>query len=220
MRRLVGSSVQEMTQGEFRGYAALYKRVSVDIGTGDGKRLYRVAKANPDTLYIGIDPVKENMSDTARKLQKKPEKGGLKNLLLVIGAVEALPDELEGMADEVTVYFPWGSLLECVVKPVFGSMKQIYRIAKEEAAFTIVTTYQTSYEAGEIERRELPELSAQYFEADYKEEMRALGFWIDSVSELSAEDVKVIGTQWAKRLGTGRARRFYRVNGIIRKGLD
>lgn len=216
MRRLYQSSEQEMTAEQLREYSTGYSSVCVDIGTGDGKRLYRVAKADPDTLYIGIDPVRENMLDTAKKSAKKPEKGGLKNLLLVIGAVERLPSELDGLADEVTVYFPWGSLLECVVKPVDSSMEQIHRIARSGAEFTFITAYQTSYEAGEIEKRQLPELSLAYFETEHAERLRGLGFVTESVTELTAEDVQALGTQWAKRLGTGRARQYFRISGHIR----
>ena len=206
-----------MSAEEFREYCATYKAVCVDIGTGDGKRLYRVAKAAPETLFIGIDPVRENMLDTAKKIGKKPEKGGLRNLLLVIGAVETLPAELDGLADEVTVYFPWGSLLECVVKPVPGSMEQIRRIAKDGAAFTFITTYQTSYEAGEIEKRQLPELSLTYFETEHADRLQELRFFTEEVTELTADDVKALGTQWAKRLGTGRARQYFKVSGHISK---
>ena len=216
MRRLFQSSEQDMTAEQLCEYISGYSSVCVDIGTGDGKRLYRVAKADPDTLYIGIDPVRENMLDTAKKSAKKPEKGGLKNLLLVIGAVEKLPTELDGLADEVTVYFPWGSLLECVVKPVDSSMEQIHRIARSGAEFTFITTYQTSYEAGEIEKRQLPELSLSYFETEHAERLRGLGFVTESVTELTAEDVQALGTQWAKRLGTGRARQYFRISGHIR----
>ncbi len=215
MRRLVQGGEQDMTAEMLREYAAGFGAVCVDIGTGDGKRLYRVAKADPKTLYIGIDPVRDNMLETAKKAAKKPAKGGLENLLLVIGAVEALPEELDGLADEITVYFPWGSLLEAVVKPLGEPMKQIKRISKGGAAFTFITTYQESYESHEIEKRGLPALSAEYFGSEHKARLHELGFDTESVTELTAEDVKALGTQWAKRLGTGRARQYFKVSGII-----
>ncbi len=204
-----------MTAEELKLYASAYRALTVDIGTGDGKRLYRVAKSDPDTLYIGIDPVKENMLDTVKKSAKKPEKGGLKNLLLVIGAVEALPEELHGMADSVTVYFPWGSLLESVVKPIPESMLQIRSVAKPGAAFTIITTYQSIYEGAEIEKRGLPELSTGFFENEHAAALKELGFSTKVVRELTAEDVQEIGTQWAKRLISGRSRQYFSVTGTV-----
>ncbi|MCR5214985.1 MAG: 16S rRNA (adenine(1408)-N(1))-methyltransferase NpmA [Eubacterium sp.] len=217
MRRLLRSNVEDMSLSALQEYMGPYQRVSIDIGTGDGKRLYRVAKGDPDTFYIGIDPVKENMTDTSKKIEKKPEKGGLKNLILVVGAVEALPEELYGLGNEVTVYFPWGSLLESVVKPLPESMQEIHKIARDGAIFTFITTYQTSYEANEIEKRHLPDLSIEYFEGEYSENLKNLGFNVESVTELSLDDVKALGTQWAKRLGSGRARKYFKIDGIIEK---
>lgn len=203
----------EMLQGK----AAQFATVCVDIGTGDGKRLYRTARAHPETLFIGIDPVRENMLDTAQKTAKKPTKGGLDNLLLVIGAVEALPSELVGIANEVTVYFPWGSLLESIVKPIPSSIAQIRAIAVDNADFTFITTYHDSYEGAEIEKRGLPELSSEYFDGAYRTVMQSEGFRIADIRELSADDVMQLGTQWAKRLSTGRARHYFQISGMIEK---
>ncbi len=215
MRYLHQGGEQQMTAEQLKSLSERFERVCADIGTGDGKRLYRVAKADPKTLYVGIDPVKDNMLETAKKAAKKPAKGGLENLLLVVGAVEALPNELDGHADEVTVYFPWGSLLEAVVKPVPDSLAQIKRIAKQGAQFTFITTYQESYEAHEIEKRGLPELSMDYFETQHKSALAENGFLTENVTELTPEDVKALGTQWAKRLGTGRARKYFKISGVI-----
>ena len=197
--------------------AAQFTSVTVDIGTGDGKRLYRTAKAHPEILFIGIDPVRENMLETAQKISKKTAKGGLNNLLLVIGAVETLPPELSGIANEVTVYFPWGSLLESVVKPIPASIAQIQMIARQNASFTFITTYHDSYEGAEIEKRQLPELSYAFFNGDYREIMQSLGFLISDIQSLSAEDVMQLGTQWAKRLSSGRARSYFQISGSITK---
>ena len=204
-----------MTADMLREKAAAFENVCIDIGTGDGKRLYRTAKAHPKTLFIGIDPVRENMLETAQKAAKKPAKGGLDNLLLVIGAVESLPAELYDLADEITVYFPWGSLLEAVVKPVLSSLEQMRLTAKNGAAFTFITAYQNSYEAAEIEKRQLPALSTAYFEGEYRAQLVSAGFQMTEIRELTADEVMQLGTQWAKRLVTGRARNYYQISGNV-----
>ena len=206
-----------MSADMLREKAAAFGSICLDIGTGDGKRLYRTAKAHPDTLFIGVDPVRENMLETAQKSAKKPAKGGLSNLMLVIGAVESLPQELYDIADEITVYFPWGSLLESVVKPIVSSLEQIRLTAVNGTSFTFITTYQDSYEGAEIEKRQLPALSRDYFEGTYRTTLADAGFEITEIAELTADDVMQIGTQWAKRLCTGRARSYYRISGIIHK---
>lgn len=206
-----------MSQNEFLSTTSLYSSVSVDIGTGDGKRLYRVAQKNPDTLFIGIDPMKDTMVEISQKANRKPNKGGINNLLLVIASVERLPEELNQMADDITVYFPWGSLLECVVKPVEESMSNIVKIAKDNATFTFITTYSSSYESNEIDKRQLPEISVSYFEGAYAKLMAKLGLVVEEVIEMTPDDVKAVGTQWAKRLSSGRSRSYYKISGHIKK---
>ena len=217
MRVLHQKSEVAVSVEALREKAAVFDSVCLDIGTGDGKRLYRTAKAHPRTLFIGVDPVRENMLETAQKSAKKPAKGGLDNLMLVIGAVEALPPELYDIADEITVYFPWGSLLESVIKPIVASLEQIRLTAVNGAAFTFITTYQDSYEGAEIEKRQLPTLSREFFEGNYSAQLAMLGFEVTEIAELTTEDVMQIGTQWAKRLCTGRARSYYRISGMIHK---
>ena len=111
---LHGKEKKNMTAEELDALIAQFSRVVIDVGTGDGKNVYKSAKGAPDTLYIGLDAAAENMTDTAKKLMKKPEKGGLANCLLVVGTAENPPIELQGKADELTVYFPWGTLLQGV----------------------------------------------------------------------------------------------------------
>ena len=69
----------------------------------------------PDRLVIGIDALAEPMGERAATAARKPAKGGRPNLLFVHAAIEALPPELERIADEVYVQLPWGALLEGIV---------------------------------------------------------------------------------------------------------
>lgn len=215
---LSGSKTFEMSAQDFCAAVSGYGRIHIDVGTGDGRNIYKLASKNPDVFYIGIDPVKENMYETSKKLSKKPAKGGLSNVMLVIASAESLPSELCGTADHVSVLFPWGSLLECVIKPVHDTLSNIAELAKSGARFEFVTTYSDSYEEGEMLRRGLPEISRDYFESgDYTSALRASGFITDGVEEYDNEYVKQFNSQWAKRLAFGRKRSFYRVYGNIIK---
>ena len=191
-----------------------YQRVHIDIGTGDGRNIYKAALQDPDTFFIGIDPVRENMLEIAKKSAKKPAKGGAANMLLVIASAEALPPELSGIADSVSVYFPWGSLLECIIKPVEETLANITGLMKPGAAFTFITTYSDSYEEGEMQRRGLPQLSLEYFQGEaYVSRLRALHLIVTECTEYDNEFVKQFNSLWAKRLAFGRKRAFYRVSG-------
>jgi hypothetical protein len=62
----------------------------------------------------------------------------LDNVLFVIAAVEALPCELDGVADHVTVLFPWGSLLTGVSRPEPNVLGSLVRIGRPGARLDIV----------------------------------------------------------------------------------
>lgn len=215
---LAGSKLNECSREELLALVGADRKIHIDIGTGDGRNVYKAAKNHPDTFYIGVDPVRENMTEIAVKSRKKPAKGGLDNLLLVIASVEQLPEELTGIADSVSVYFPWGTLLETVMKPVEENLLHIAAAAKPGAAFTFITTYSDSYEEGEIIRRELPPISLEYFGSNaYVSALQRVGFRIAGTEEYDNEFVRQFNSQWAKRLAFGRKRSFYCVTGTIDK---
>ena len=116
MRIADGKNTRELSGAELESLMLPYSRVLVDIGTGDGKFVYRTAKRNPDWFCIGVDADLSSLSEYSRKAQRKPERGGVPNVLYVVSNVEDLPAELNGVADRVTVHLPWGSLLVGIVQ--------------------------------------------------------------------------------------------------------
>ena len=212
---LHGKEKKNMTAQELDALIAQFSRVVIDVGTGDGKNVYKSAKGAPDTLYIGLDAAAENMTDTAKKLIKKPEKGGLANCLLVVGTAENPPIELQGKADELTVYFPWGTLLQGVACAQEEMLSKLHALCKVGAAFTFVTTYSPSFEAAEIEKRGLPPLSIEFLQGDYADSIRPMGFQVEEVALHDNSYAAGFESAWAKRLAHGRKRDFYRVTGTI-----
>jgi 16S rRNA (adenine(1408)-N(1))-methyltransferase len=82
----------------------------IDLGTGDGRYVTAVA-VDPDTFVVGIDASTAAMAESSRRAARPAGRGGLPNALFVVAAAEALPAELCGLADVVTIHLPWGSLL-------------------------------------------------------------------------------------------------------------
>ncbi len=62
MRVLKGKTIVEAF--DFDKIIEESEMVVVDIGTGNGRFVYKNAKKNPTSFYIGIDPVSENMVNT------------------------------------------------------------------------------------------------------------------------------------------------------------
>src|SRR5262249_32624428 len=86
-------------------------RVTIDVGTGNGRAVLETAAAVPTGLAIGIDANAASMAEVSRRASRPAVKGGRPNALFLVAAAEAMPDELHGIADLVTVLFPWASLL-------------------------------------------------------------------------------------------------------------
>lgn len=103
MRQVRGKKIVDLSGAEFDARRADHARLVVDVGTGDGKHAYHLARREPDTLVIGLDAAKDNL----RKVSARTD---AKNLLFLWCPVEQLPHELQGI-DELHVLMPWGSLL-------------------------------------------------------------------------------------------------------------
>jgi len=82
----------------------------VDLGTGDGRFVLAHAAAHSDRLVVGIDAHHAAMVDASRRVARPVARGGLPNARFVISSLEALPGSFDGIADLVTIHFPWGSL--------------------------------------------------------------------------------------------------------------
>ena len=152
---LKGTKTVDLSKDELTEIIGQFDRVHIDLGTGDGRNIYKLAINDQNTFYIGIDPVKENLFDISKKIIKKPSKGGLSNVVFVIAAAESLPFELKNIADSISILFPWGTLLEYVIKPNRDILSNVADLAKKEAHFEFVTTYSDSYEEAEIKKRGL-----------------------------------------------------------------
>ena len=74
-------------------------------------------------------------------------------MVFVIAAAESLPFELKNIADSISILFPWGTLLEYVIKPNRDILSNVADLAKNEAHFEFVTTYSDSYEEAEIKKK-------------------------------------------------------------------
>jgi 16S rRNA (adenine(1408)-N(1))-methyltransferase len=177
--------------------------VIIDIGTGDGLFVYQSARRNPRKLYIGVDANPRPLEKVSEKIHRKPAKGGLPNALFVQAAVEDLPPELDGIADEVHVHFPWGSLLHAMATGDGTVLKNLRRICAEGALLEVVLGIDPERDRGEIERLDLEPLTLAYVDSALIPRYRDAGFEVLERGLLSAPDWSKLQTSWAKRLRGG-----------------
>lgn len=215
MRVLIGNQVKSIDAMTFKSIADKYKFVVVDLGTGDGQFVYRNAKQNPEVLYIGIDSTADNMMELSVKAAKKLSKGGVSNLLFVVGTAEELPAEMNAIADKVYVNLPWGSLRDGLIKGSEDILSSIKNISKSKSTLEVCIAYSDLYESNEIQNRQLPELSVQYIETILKAKYSAFGIHIRIVDLWDNDKLKSIDTKWAKKLAFGKSRAFYYIKCLM-----
>lgn len=169
-----------------------------------------MAKNNPKSLVIGIDPCHQNLIELSAKALKKSSKGGLKNLLYVLANVDELPDELSGIADIIYVNFPWGSLLQGIVLGRETTWNNIKKVAKKDANIQIIFGYDKAFEEREVERLQLPELTPLFINEVLVPNLMNFGFDVQ-IKALSSHELSGYPTTWAHTLRFGQKRTYYRL---------
>ncbi|MBA3354533.1 MAG: methyltransferase domain-containing protein [Pyrinomonadaceae bacterium] len=180
--------------------------IIIDIGTGDGVFVFECARQNPKKFYIGIDANARPLEKISEKIHRKPAKGGLPNVLFLQAAVEDLPSELDGAADEVHIHFPWGSLLGAVATGNESVLRNLRRICAADALLEILIGCDPVRDVGELERLGIPSFSLDYIDSLLAPRYAKGGFSIIERGALPQSEWASVQTSWARRL-KGRAGR-------------
>src|SRR6185295_8522386 len=146
-------------------------------------------------FYIGIDPNTRPLEKISEKIHRKTAKGGAPNVLFIQSAVEALPEELNGVANEVHVHFPWGSLLRAVSTGDVEMMRNLRRVCAEGALLEVVIGIDPVRDKNEIERLGI---KPEFIDEVLVENYRAAGFEIVEQGTLTSSHS--VDTSWSKRL--------------------
>jgi 16S rRNA (adenine(1408)-N(1))-methyltransferase len=179
---------------EFSERLAVYKQITLDLGTGDGRFVRCMAQKQKDTFFIGIDACRENLR--ANSQIKLP------NAMFVIASAQALPLELNGLASHITINFPWGSLLESLLTNNPSLMDGLLSIIRPCAELDICTNGEALKTAGWT-----LEAGADQIENN----LNASGWKTKSRSWMDTQALRSTPTTWAKRLAFGRDPRAIQV---------
>lgn len=193
-----GKKTSEMSRDELLRVVAPYRAVLLDVGTGDGKFAARAASERPEWFVIGMDPVAGAMAEVSgRALRPRTRQ---ENLLFVVASVEQMPRELDGIAHEITVNLPWGSLMRGLILAEPEIVGNIARAAAPSATLRLVLNLRIFADPVPAEVADLPELTVDYVESTLREPYRQMGFEIVTVRELKPSELLDLETSWAKRL--------------------
>ena len=174
--------------------------VVIDIGTGDGRFVSALARENPNKFYIGIDANVKPLEKISMKATRKPLKGGLPNALFIQAAVEDLPEELNSVADEIHIHFPWGSLLKAVATGDKDVLNALRRIATPECLLEIVIGIDPERDKYEIERLDIPDLTPVFLHAYLIPKYKAAGFELLDRGVVDQKEWSKLETSWARKL--------------------
>lgn len=178
----------------------------LDIGTGDGRYVSAAARANPNKFFIGIDANVKPLEKPSMRATRKANKGGLPNAMFVQAAIEFLPEEFAGLADETHIHFPWGSLLKAVATGDQSILTSLRKIAAPGCMLEIVIGVEAERDATELSRLGLTELSETYFKNSLASRYNSAGFETVEIRQLSRDEWSQIETSWARRLSSGSTR--------------
>ncbi|HYV67746.1 MAG TPA: hypothetical protein VE964_15980, partial [Myxococcales bacterium] len=115
-----------------------------------------MAKLEPRVLFFGTDAIADNLRDASRRASE--------NSLFGLLALEDAPGELAGLADRLTVLFPWGSLLRALALAEPVPVARLRGLCKPGADVRFVL------ELGDGAR----DLEGRYFAAGFELEARRL----------------------------------------------
>jgi 16S rRNA (adenine(1408)-N(1))-methyltransferase len=181
------------------------------VGTGDGRFAYNSARRNPGKLFIGIDANRHPLQKISERTQRKASRGGLPNVLFLQAAVENIPPELEGVASEIYINFPWGSLLRAVAVGDETILRNLRQICSRAALLQIVIGIDVERDRFEIDRLALPSLDVDHFRLVLPTRYVRAGFQLLKTEAPAGASLSELQTSWAKRLEAGRKRSFFRI---------
>ena len=195
METIRGRQSHTINLNELSEQLADYNQIALDLGTGDGRFVCSMAEKQKDTFFIGVDACRDNLR--ANSLVKLP------NALFVIASAQALPFELNGLASQININFPWGSLLASLLNNEASLMDRLLSITRPCASLNIYLNGEALKSAGWM-----LEAGSDQIETN----LNTIGWLTKSRSCLNPQELRSIPTAWAKRLAFGRDPRAIRLS--------
>jgi 16S rRNA (adenine(1408)-N(1))-methyltransferase len=205
---VVGKQIERVPGCALRAIATGYPRVVVDLGTGDGRFAYHLARRNANAFVIAVDAAAERMRDSSFRAGRKPVRGGVDNVVYLRAAVDDLPDALRGIADEIWILLPWGRLLEVVMRPDVRGLERVVSLGKPGAWLRVRVNGSALASSG----RHLA--ASADLEAE-RSRLATLYAWSGLSVRRLAWGREVVPTSWGKRLAHGRDPRVLSLDAVV-----
>jgi 16S rRNA (adenine(1408)-N(1))-methyltransferase len=145
------------------------------------------------------------MADSSRRAARTEKKGGRPNALFVVASAERPPTELRGLADELTIAFPWGSLLRGALALDDDAALGIAALLRPGGTAEILLS------VTERDALDVPPLTDRTG-AGVAARWSALGLCVERFRPATAREIAATRSTWARRLAAGRARPVWRLD--------
>jgi len=177
----------------------------LDIGTGDGRFIYKSAVLNPKNLYIGIEP-SVNFKEYQREINRKK----LTNATLINSSIESF-EVTDKFFDQIFIHLPWGILLKHVVTVDKEIFKKLNKMLKKGGEIEIIFGYDPKLEKSETNRLSLKELNLKELGFLKEKYSKIPGLELKHFQLISNKDLKDKQTSWSKKLAFGGLRNFFQI---------
>jgi 16S rRNA (adenine(1408)-N(1))-methyltransferase len=198
MESIRGKTPLQLTTDEFSRRVAGYKNIWLDLGTGDGRFVCHMSTQNRQDFFIGLDACRENLREHSRDCPA--------NALYLIASAQSLPTGLDGRAAQITINFPWGSLLRSLLDGDMALLGGLARVTRPNAELTIRLNSGALAEAG---------WAVEGGTRQVYESLQSAGFQTQRPQPLDAADLRACPTTWARRLAVGRDPRGWMISARI-----
>ncbi|HSL43977.1 MAG TPA: class I SAM-dependent methyltransferase [Anaerolineales bacterium] len=187
METIRGRTALKLDLNGFKQRLADYKRIVLDLGTGDGRYARSLAEKHSSWFIIGVDACRENLRENSQV--KIP------NLLFLIASAQDLPHELDGSVSHIAINFPWGSLMESLLTGDPMLLRGLQSVSQATASLDVRSNGGALVEAGTT----LEAGTAKIYENLFRS-----GWQVKTPVMLDAHALKTFPSTWAKRLAFGR----------------
>ena len=160
----------------------------VDAGTGDGRYPLHLARISGDTLAIGLDASSDGLAYAARHAVRDR----IPNLVLLREPVELFA--LDCFADELTIHFPWGSLLRGALAEDRAVFEAICRLPRTGGFLTLAFSVIARDGRAPLSSEDIARVIREY---------RWSGFRVIEDRAIGRSDVAAARSTWGKRLDVG-----------------
>jgi 16S rRNA (adenine(1408)-N(1))-methyltransferase len=179
-----------------------YEKFILDLGTGDGRFVYKTALENSNAVIVGVEP-----ANTFKEYKREINRKKLKNAFIFQENAEnlSLPKET---FDEIHINLPWGTLLKYASDPNLDFYLNLASSLKLNGKIIVILGFSPHFEKTETKRLDLIDLDDRGKEFLKENLSKIPCLDLTSFKILKRNELQKIETSWAKKLAFGQDRDY------------